>query len=655
MSRPDRAVTFTFEIGVPSAVLAQQKKDVEYVDTCLRGTAIQFQWGEAHDSLVMDGDPIGNQHGGGERVPGVTFVGDEDVIGSVTMGLSAYYYRSEEETGVSPPQYSYAAFTDLVLERQNNNNNNNNHHHPRRRRPVQVGATLVEPTWTFDRQRLGLNLWITSVVAPLHQPVSRYGFTLSSDHNDHLTFDRTEFQRFWDWLVQIKSQMISQEHTNKGENEKNPAITTTQQQQQQQQQEAVRIQMEPLYRFLLNSFSSSRRASPSPSPSQSSLEETTNHGYLYGTARHVSITADVFSISICRSPDGATLQSTLFVDGQQFDTHTTARHLWDMSTMTRNQVLALAISLALQDTDLLFQMGLIPPAAHTNQEVELLPLRHDGTALFRGADSCFQPTDMARRVVTLLAAVGLRNIMVETVLQDKDGWDIYDVGAAGATATVFKRGREATLVSLSTMVCGGIQMVVPMFVIYRSLTQTTEDLDWDVYLTRLAFGLYFIFFETTTWDNDNGDRVTGCLCFLPEFDTRRLLLGMLINKISMVVTDAAIIALVLRTFTVVDVTLNAMALFFLLEVDDTLVSYRDMEAIRRYQQKELFNIKAKAASWLNTEEVVVLEEDMPKIGDLPAWYFRIASRNVSTLAITILSGGCVWMIMEPFVFGWSAF
>ena len=188
--------------------------------------------------------------------------------------------------------------------------------------------------------------------------------------------------------------------------------------------------MEPLYRFLLNSFSSSRRASPSPS--QSSLEETTNHGYLYGTARHVSITADVFSISICRSPDGATLQSTLFVDGQQFDTHTKARHLWDMNTMTRNQVLALAISLALQDTDLLFQMGLIPPAAHSDQEVELLPLRHNGTALFRGADSCFQPTDMARRVVTLLAAVGLRNIMVETVLEDKDGWDIYDVGAAGA-------------------------------------------------------------------------------------------------------------------------------------------------------------------------------------------------------------------------------
>ena len=275
--------------------------------------------------------------------------------------------------------------------------------------------------------------------------------------------------------------------------------------------ESVRNAMEPLHQFLTASFSSS--------PTNS----TSFEGYLYGTTRHVSITFDVFSIFIYRLPDGETFQSTLFVDGKQYDTK---QRLMEEIKLLRNEVLAFAISLALQDTDLLIQMGLIQPVnPYLNvefelDEIEILPLRR-GSALFSGT---YSNTVMARRAVTLLALTGLRKASYETVLDDKDGWDIYDM-ASGGSIPGMKHPLGGFIVVVGAICCALIQIVVPVFLIYRGLQEDMDgELSRDVYLARLFFGVYAVYYEAKTWAVDNGDRVTGWLCFLPEFSTRKFVI-----------------------------------------------------------------------------------------------------------------------------------
>ena len=580
------AVTFTFEIGLSSETMAGED-NVEYVSTYLGGKAVKFIFGEAHDTITIDGDPIGDQHGG-DNFPKVTFIDEQDLISSISLGLSSYNAEG--------------AFTALTLERPGGKGEV--------KRPL-VGAKLMNPTWTYDRRRLGLNLWITSLCAPMNKPVSRYGFTLSSD--DELSFHVTEFERFWDWLVRIKFNMI--------QIDKNRV-----------ELETVRKRMEPLHHFLVASFA----CKPDDPMSW--------EGYLYGTCRHVSITFDVFSVFIYRLPDGESFQSTLFVDGKQFDSE---RVRWEDVNLNRNDILAFAISIALQDTDLLYQMGLIRPSPHELEdvvEIELLPLRKDAGP-FHGD---YNTTIMARRVITILALAGLRKVSYDTVMEDPDGWDIYDIAAGDIVA--HKHGAHYWI-RLSAIVSFLIQVVLPILIVYRGVTGQwrEENLAWDVYLARLFFGLYFIFFEAKTWDIDNGDRVTGWLCYLPEFSTRKLIVGMLINKISLLVVSVAVIVLMLRTYTVADVALNALALYFILEVDDNLVDVRLLEKARLYQMDEFLIIKSKTT--LEYRMPWFLDEDLPQIRDA---YFIIASHWFSTLAITVVSVGCIWMFVEPWLLGWDA-
>jgi hypothetical protein len=445
----------------------------------------------------------------------------------------------------------------------------------------------------------------------MNKPVSRYGFTLSSD--DELSFHVTEFERFWDWLVRIKFNMI--------QIDKNRV-----------ELETVRKRMEPLHHFLVASFA----CKPDDPMSW--------EGYLYGTCRHVSITFDVFSVFIYRLPDGESFQSTLFVDGKQFDSE---RVRWEDVNLNRNDILAFAISIALQDTDLLYQMGLIQPSPHELEdvvEIELLPLRKDAGP-FHGD---YNTTIMARRVITILALAGLRKVSYDTVMEDPDGWDIYDIAAGDIVA--HKHGAHYWI-RLSAIVSFLIQVVLPILIVYRGVTGQwrEENLAWDVYLARLFFGLYFIFFEAKTWDIDNGDRVTGWLCYLPEFSTRKLIVGMLINKISLLVVSVAVIVLMLRTYTVADVALNALALYFILEVDNNLVDVRLLEKARLYQLDEFLIIKSKTT--LEYRMPWFLDDDLPQIRDA---YFIIASHWFSTLAITVVSVGCIWMFVEPWLLGWDA-
>eukprot|EP00550_Attheya_septentrionalis_P008068 CAMPEP_0198296198 /NCGR_PEP_ID=MMETSP1449-20131203/31410_1 /TAXON_ID=420275 /ORGANISM="Attheya septentrionalis, Strain CCMP2084" /LENGTH=773 /DNA_ID=CAMNT_0043996739 /DNA_START=154 /DNA_END=2472 /DNA_ORIENTATION=+ len=605
------AVTFTFEIGCEH----DEGAKMHTMEPFLQGKPVQFVYGECHQSVAVEGSVIGRYYNTSMKSNGISnmskvcFVRDDDFISSLTMGLSTSEGRG--------------AFTGLKFVRQKENTEAA--YMPRRRRAksrqwdcvaqqkkegqrVQVGCHLQAPTWTYDRDKLGLNLWITAIHAPEDKHISRYQFTLSSDTN--ICFNPDEFSHFWQWFVVCKHNMVLEcnQRQEKGKPKKDWNESDL---------IALENRTEYLRSFLLASFSGV------------SVNPGSTEGYLYATKRFCHITFDVFSIYIYWLPEkgchGA--KSIVFVDGKQFDT--TRSRLAELK-ISRNEILGFAIHMALQDLDLLYQMGLtrIMPEddmQHIGDEIEaeFLPLLSDPPN-FSGD---YNNTPRARYAVSILATAGLRKVAYQTIMADPDGWDLYNL-AAGSYPMIDRA--TMLLFWFVAVIVAILQLASPIFLIIRGAqiqqqNNSQEELLYDTYIVRFLYAIYALFFEFKTWDVDDEERVIAWLSFLPEFSTRKLVLGMVVNKLSKLFVNAAIIIVLLSTTSVLDATLNALALYFICEVDNNLVSESILEKLRHFQREEYFNIKSKTAMEFASPDSKE-ESDIPHLKDLSAQYFVFASR-----------------------------
>jgi len=350
---------------------------------------------------------------------------------------------------------------------------------------------------------------------------------------------------------------------------------------------------------------------------------------------HLSIISGSYSVDIYRLATAQTKEGdddtsfrckcNLSVLGKPYDARPITR-LEHIDLQENEQLVAYALSLALRDTSLLCHMATLLGTTENN-------------------------TPRANHAICILATAGFRQIMMDIVLEDEDGWDVYDMAAARACVFAAQHRLAHIRLQFGALICALIQIVVPVLLIYRGSTPPEDDLTWDVYIARLLFCLYAIAFEGKSWGVDNGDRVSAVVCYLPEFRSSQLIAGMLINKLSMVIVDVAIVILMLRSYTVFDVTLNALALYFILEVDDDLVDDEDMNSIRKYEEARLNAVQSEDVLEFTDER---LNEDHNMMNNsIRAKYVPVVSDGASSLAIAILIVGAVWMIVEPFVLGWS--
>lgn len=174
-------------------------------------------------------------------------------------------------------------------------------------------------------------------------------------------------------------------------------------------------------------------------------------------------------------------------------------------------------------------MGLIQPeheAKKELQEVELLPLKTGGS-LFLGDYS--NPV-MARRAFTMLALAGLRKVSYETIMSDAGGFDIYDMAAGTALGAYSRKRRMA--IEMGAVCCTMVQVLELLLFIIQGASKRLESIDWDTYVARAFFGSYAVWYETKNWEVDHSDFGTGWLSFLPEYDDKRLVAGILVNKIA---------------------------------------------------------------------------------------------------------------------------
>ena len=345
-----------------------------------------------------------------------------------------------------------------------------------------------------------------------------------------------------------------------------------------------------------------------------------------------SVTSGDYSIEILGKGDGeGSCQCNLYVKGEKYEVQEAITRMADISIDSNKQIAACALSSALRDVDLLQKLGLI--------DDQCAPIPE-------------KASKQADQILNILATVGFRRILMDVILEDEDRWEIYDLAAG--RPSIFGRLSHIRI-QMGALVCAIIQLSVPVFFIFRKgPIPPEEDLTWDVYVSRLFFTLYAISFEMRSWSVDDGDRITAWLCRLPEFRSGELILGMLINKLSIIVVDVAFVILMLRSYTVFDVTIDALALHFLLKIDDDLVNEGDLNSIFNYQKRKLHKLKTQTEEYLQYtggqgSTVNIFDERFIST----KYNFSVVSQWASSIAVFVLALASIWMIVEPFVLGWD--
>eukprot|EP00966_Prymnesium_polylepis_P134104 3099815-Prymnesium_polylepis.1 len=187
--------TLTFRIGTirPN----RHNEWVDVVNTFLPGKVVNFRCSSKHESIYVDGTRYGTRAG---RLLESCQMGVDDRIETLTIGLSTSSLRNDWGGGM------VANFNNLSVREANSGE----------RRSVHVNAELIRPdklSWTFDRQKLGLELWLTGVslakVRGAKELPVAYTFTLASPSahvaaKHGLSFNVDEFRRFWDWLTLVR-------------------------------------------------------------------------------------------------------------------------------------------------------------------------------------------------------------------------------------------------------------------------------------------------------------------------------------------------------------------------------------------------------------------------------------------------------------------
>lgn len=212
-------------------------------------------------------------------------------------------------------------------------------------------------------------------------------------------------------------------------------------------------------------------------------------------------------------------------------------------------------------------------------------------------------------------------------------WDIYDL--ASATKSLW----NIETITAFFCILGPIALAARAF-----YTDEEEQIHIVVYLCRLAFAIYAVFYEVKLQNESaEKERLVLFLSMIPEFSSYQLLIGLLINVVSKICLSVAIIILLWFSYSVIDVTLNALALYFILEIDDYLVSSSNLEKYRKQQQDLFFQMK------------YVLSRDYYKrdLAEPESWAeenwgkFSVSINILHRASLIVIVGGVFLLIILP--------
>lgn len=585
----DRTSTATFTFRVGHLDPAHSELAVTS-PLYLPGTTLNFRAGALHDAIYVDGVRYGGR--AGDLTP-AKVLGEDACISRLTLGISQYSLDSLWGGGLNGAFSEFEVLQDPSAKGA-------------RAEQVECGSELFEElSYTYDREALGLDLSLTGVSA-VRAPssgftfVGSYTFTLSGA--DGLSFNEEEFARFWTFVKRLR---YLEEHMGKGPYAPKPGAAAQREEQRRRRKQqaaeggglfglgaapsmlpeervldefARRYRMEEEYSYLVGSFSGWSLPQPpvvhGPHAIRSGFPSP---WFNLGGAISVA-TYDGVSVTIVRQsnalggggvrlPDHAVdFFAILFIDGAQQYQRSFAST--ELSSGMVDEVRAVAIGTALRDTELLYEMGL----AWRRERV-------------------FEP-DHAARLVQFLTSAGMHKLAIDELL-DVDGWDVYQILAGLHGASKLKNWVLAAL-------CASVQLIAPLLLLsqasaFQVLSQTAlmthlgfhqrafdemgggekEEGALEDRLTlpvlRIIFALYGAAYEYRKLNESDGDSKLTCfLAALPSYSTAILAVGYVLNLTARVLVAICMVVLIGESETASDIILNALALFFILTLDNEL-------------------------------------------------------------------------------------
>ena len=605
---------FVFHFDVGNVGTERDERYAVAESFALRGSKpITFRsWG-CNDAMTVGSIRLGTREGG-LVLPAITLVDDDDRISSMKLGMS--FFAGDDVAANFCAAIEHMTFKNIKTGATKVVNGLSAHL-----------RTMDVSTWTYDREKMGLDLWLTSayymkgVEGSKSRAIFRYGFALSASQD--LTFSKQAFEEFWKWLVHTKYYLVNF----KVVKERSSSTTSLSRLRStgydfNTDLPDIHDRMSDLHDFLLSTFSQTNQLTPST-------------GFLRATKTHLSITHDCFHIYVKLIPDinfDEKVVSTLFLSGIQYDPEGK-----DFGSLGVNplEMQAYSILSVLEDLEMLFEMGLLRSYDQVlSEEREILPLRSEGP--FTGN---YEMTENAALAFHFLATAGLRKVAMEEVFVSNDSWDVYDI-AAGCDGIV-------NLPSVTAITCMLIQVCSPILLAIRAATDadTESEVAIDVYFCRVIFAIFFIFYELKLQSRSADEvKLSTFLTMLPEFNSPWLIGGIFINLIAKLSLSIGIVTLLWFSYSVFDVTLNSVALYFILDIDNYLVSSSTLEKLREQQKDSLFHMKFVSSRNFFEEDLV--ENEFWTFDHWPLFSFLFYLLHI--IAFAIVSIGAILNIVMPF-------
>ncbi len=575
---------------------------------------ITFRSGWCNDAMTVGSQRLGTREGG-VKLPAITFIDDDDRISEMKIGMS--FFGGDDVAANFCAAIEYMKIKNLITGEVKDVDG--------------LSAylrTQDTPTWVYNREKLGLDLWITSayymkgVQGCKSRAIFRYGLALAA--SEEIPFSIEAFEEFWQWLVTIKYyhsnfEVVGRDDVPLLRLEKTAYEFST-------ELRDVEHRMRDLHDFLVSTFSGPNALTPST-------------GYLRGTKTHVSLTHDSFHIYVKLVPDihyNEKIISTLFVDGKQYDPQGKSFANLESEPL---DIQSYAILSILEDIEMLFEMGLL--SSHDvvlAEDREILPLRH-GQAFI----GTYEMSRSACRAFHFLAIAGLRKVSIEEVFTSDEPWDIYNI-AAGYSGVL-------NVPTITAITCMFVQTASPILLGVRAFYSQDDDGDeliFVVYITRIFFALYAVFYELKLQsDYSDETRLSSFLSMLPEFSPGRLLVGLFINLGAKLSLSVGIVILLWNSYTVIDVTLNSLALYFILDLDNYLVSLVNLDEYREKQKNALFEMK-----FVSSRHYYKNDQVENEIWTFEKWgfYKKLIQWTHNASFAAILCGAC-WIVVSPFFIG----
>lgn len=590
--------TFTFSVGENDKFTS----DIHPVHSlCLNGKAVNFRSGWLHDAIYVNGVKFGGR--GGVLRPAVK-VSMEDRINQLVIGITVLSFGADFGRGIICGFRDLQFINPITQETKDSS--------------VSCNIEVKEAMWEYNREALGLELYITGINLQIPKRGNipsgvPYYYIFTLVHNPLLTFNIDEFKKFWGWLSQVRyleviHSDLKKRHTNFGRNYQLPT---------KEELDAFNEKYSIIQERdrMIEAFTkgSAREFGDSKSEGKSNDIKPFWESSRLSVAEYGAFSVCVHSVHDY-DPYDNNFCFVLIASGYQLDVLEASYEdaSFDSGLSVKETVLGTCICFGLRDVDMLHETKFL------SKDVKY-----------------YEPT-RAAHFISFIALYGLRVLAQEELMASRDSWDIYTIAS--------RRGNSYA--RFLAVICCIIQIVGPIFLAINSFANIEWDAESTAYLVflRVLLMVYAVAYESQNIACGSAElKLFHFVGALPGFDHRLMFAGATINILTRFLVAFCTILVVYEAETATDVILNALALFFILNVDNELVTDHMLSALRSDQEDQV--------NTLRTESVILIANDNQVLPDIIHTYNpsfpTSVSKVIGVINMGVLAAGGIFMIAKP--------